>query len=356
MRKFILIFFIFNIFCILYADEFEVKSFKEITNDLSARTYQRKDVNDEICAIIKVRTDLEGLLFETNLGIEGDIVEKTGELWIYVSPGEKQIRISKEGFIILPYNIPITIQSRMVYIMELTRVEQKGTLIIKAIESDIYIDGKRVGYDYYKSEMPATKYKLKAIKEKHTDDEKEITLSDNEEKRIVLNPEPQLAYLKIEVEPEKAEKAEIYTNGEIQKNRAPTELFLLYGKYDVTLKHPSFLEITKSVNLKENESKTLKFVLQSNFEAKANFWKWQKRIGLASGVIIAGCGYYCNDIGDGYYDDYRNSTSVNSAIEARDNTEKYYQYRDYSYYISVAPIIYSGYCWIKEIQYNKKMK
>jgi len=41
------------------ADEFIVKSFYEDPNDLAARQNPKKDVNDEFCAIIKLKTDLQ---------------------------------------------------------------------------------------------------------------------------------------------------------------------------------------------------------------------------------------------------------------------------------------------------------
>lgn len=103
-----------------FSQNFRVISFEEDLSDLSAVKYARTDVNDEQCAIIKVYTNLDALFFETRLGIEGDIVNKTGEFWIYVSPREKQLKIIKNGFIPLEYAIPINIEEAKVYKMTLT--------------------------------------------------------------------------------------------------------------------------------------------------------------------------------------------------------------------------------------------
>ncbi len=102
------------------AQSFRVISFEEDQSDLSAVKYSRSDVNDQKCAIIKVYTNLDGLFFETRLGIEGDIVAKTGEFWVYVSPREKQIKVIKNGFIPLEYAIPLNIEESKVYKLTLT--------------------------------------------------------------------------------------------------------------------------------------------------------------------------------------------------------------------------------------------
>lgn len=102
------------------ADEFVVKSFVLDPSDISARKYERRDINDDKCAIIKIRTDIEGIKFDPRLGAEGSVDFKNGEYWLYVSPGEKVIKIIKSGFISFDYVIETKIESSNVYKMELT--------------------------------------------------------------------------------------------------------------------------------------------------------------------------------------------------------------------------------------------
>jgi len=90
-------------------DGFEVKVFEKAENDLTARMYPRTDVNDHPCALIRILTDLNGLSFDSNVGIVGNVEKKTGEYWLYVSPGERQLQIRKEAFIPLIYTIPESI-------------------------------------------------------------------------------------------------------------------------------------------------------------------------------------------------------------------------------------------------------
>lgn len=130
------------------ADEFKITSFTTDPSDLAAIRYERKNINDESCAIIKVLTDLDGLKFESNLGIVGDIVQKTGEYWVYVSPGEKRLRILKQGYLPMNYSIPTIIKSNKVYAMVVRRkatysATEKGSLSIVSTPpgTRVHVDG-----------------------------------------------------------------------------------------------------------------------------------------------------------------------------------------------------------------------
>lgn len=119
-------------------------------SDLSAVSLERKDVNDQKCAIVKVFTNLNGLFFETRLGIEGDIVKKTGEYWIYVSPREKMLKVIKSGYIPLEYAIPVNIKEGNVYKMTLTGGNiDANTIEETAIAEFVVIETKPNGAQVY---------------------------------------------------------------------------------------------------------------------------------------------------------------------------------------------------------------
>lgn len=73
------------------AQEITVKAFSELTNDLSARTSRRYDINDEACALIKVQYPKLGATFDGM--INGDVEFRNGEYWVYVSNGTKRLTI-----------------------------------------------------------------------------------------------------------------------------------------------------------------------------------------------------------------------------------------------------------------------
>lgn len=69
-----------------------VKTFKELTADIAARTNRRYDGNDNPCALLKILYPKEGATFE-GYGITGDAEFKNGEYWVYMSGNAKRIKI-----------------------------------------------------------------------------------------------------------------------------------------------------------------------------------------------------------------------------------------------------------------------
>jgi formylglycine-generating enzyme required for sulfatase activity len=107
-----------------FPNEFELRSFQRNPNDLTARVNERKDINDQSCAVIKVYTDVPGLRFNANLGIEGNVAYSDGVYTIYVSPGERRLQIYAEGFLPFVFNIPERIESLMVYDLYLVSLKE----------------------------------------------------------------------------------------------------------------------------------------------------------------------------------------------------------------------------------------
>jgi archaellum component FlaG (FlaF/FlaG flagellin family) len=139
----------FTCYASTYANEFVVQSFEKVDNDLSARRYERKDVNDTPCAIIKIRSDIpKPFVFDANMGIEGNAEYKdNNEIWVYVSEGERQLTIAKEGFVTLKYPIPQMVESLSVYSLVLKAKDNKFSVVIISDPPDAqkYIDGELLG-------------------------------------------------------------------------------------------------------------------------------------------------------------------------------------------------------------------
>jgi uncharacterized protein (TIGR02145 family) len=133
----------------VFANEFVVKSFEKIENDLAARRYERKDVNDIPCAIIKIRTDIsKPFVFDANLGIEGSVdYQDDNEIWVYVSDGERQLTIARDGFVTLKYSLPQMVKKSTVYSLVLRAKENKVSVVIISNPPDAekFIDGKLLG-------------------------------------------------------------------------------------------------------------------------------------------------------------------------------------------------------------------
>ena len=79
-----------------FAQELTVKSFKLAGSDLTAQTQPRKDLNDRNCALIKVGVGLQGVQFEG--GIMGNVENKTGEYWVYMPQGNRQLKVKHTNY------------------------------------------------------------------------------------------------------------------------------------------------------------------------------------------------------------------------------------------------------------------
>ena len=78
------------------AQKLTVESFKLAGSDLTAQTQPRKDLNDRNCALIKVGIGLQGVQFEG--GIMGNVENKTGEYWVYMPQGNRQLKVKHANY------------------------------------------------------------------------------------------------------------------------------------------------------------------------------------------------------------------------------------------------------------------
>lgn len=77
----------------LSAQELSIKSFAIDESDMSANSRPVKDLNGELCALIKVDCSLDQLAFYGN--IVGRPIQNNGTYWVYVTKGTKKISISQ---------------------------------------------------------------------------------------------------------------------------------------------------------------------------------------------------------------------------------------------------------------------
>ena len=63
---------------------------------MTAQTQPRKDLNDRNCALIKVGIGLQGVQFEG--GIMGNVENKTGEYWVYMPQGNRQLKVKHANY------------------------------------------------------------------------------------------------------------------------------------------------------------------------------------------------------------------------------------------------------------------
>lgn len=113
--------------------ELKVDSFVSTPFDISARKYERVDLNKVPCALIKLQLPVEGCKFE------GNVIESkydVNEYWIYMSTGSKRLDIKCPGQLKLSVvfgNISEigAVESGMTYVLSVSGFENTGSAASK---------------------------------------------------------------------------------------------------------------------------------------------------------------------------------------------------------------------------------
>ena len=124
MRKILLSFFmLFAVISTVFAQKLTVESFKLASNDLTAQSQPRKDLNDRNCALVKVGIALDGVKFDGS--IMGEPVQKLGEYWVYMPKGVSMLQVLHKNYTPLMVNFYDygigKLESGMTYILTLSK-------------------------------------------------------------------------------------------------------------------------------------------------------------------------------------------------------------------------------------------
>lgn len=84
------------------AQKLTVESMRIAGNDISASLYERKDLIQQPCALVKVQLAAMGAQFEGN--VIQPVEYKTGEYWVYMSGGSKELHVKHPNFVPLVIN------------------------------------------------------------------------------------------------------------------------------------------------------------------------------------------------------------------------------------------------------------
>ena len=124
MRKILLSFFmLFAVISTVFAQKLIVESCKLATNDLTAQSQPRKDLNDRNCALVKVGIALDGVKFDGS--IMGEPIQKLGEYWVYMPKGVSMLQVLHKNYTPLMVNFYDygvgKVESGMTYILTLSK-------------------------------------------------------------------------------------------------------------------------------------------------------------------------------------------------------------------------------------------
>ena len=124
MRKILLSFFmLFAVISTVFAQKLKVESFKLASNDITAQSHPRKDLNNLNCALVKVGIALDGVKFDGS--IMGEPIQKLGEYWVYMPKGVSMLQVLHKNYTPLMVNFYDygvgKVESGMTYILTLSK-------------------------------------------------------------------------------------------------------------------------------------------------------------------------------------------------------------------------------------------
>lgn len=258
-----------------FSQNMSVSSFRCLENDMNARVSKVRDQNGELCALIIVNTGIQGLKF-TGCSIE-TTEQKTGAVWVFVSPGVQFITIMHRDLGQLRnYEFPESIKSGTTYEMVLKTA--KITQIIEESITEQYLiiesntpDAKIFINNEYAGRNSAVKYL--SIFEEHTyrieaplyhSKEGKVKLNENEKTTLKIDLDPAFGFLKVNTTP--VSGAEIEINGKLQDKKTPfTSQELASGIYNVQAFMPMYTSQPLEISIRDGETTEINIPLEPRF-------------------------------------------------------------------------------------------
>ena len=273
MKKYLFLFCSLLIGIVAYSQNMSVSSFRYLENNITALEANVTDVNGELCALIIVNTPVQGLKFG-GCNIE-KTEQKTGAVWVFVSPGVQFITIMHSDLGQLrDYPFPQSIESGKTYemvlktakitqIIEETITEQYLIIESKTPDAKIYINNEYAGRN--------SAMKFLSIFEEHTyrieaplyhTKEGKLRLNAEQKTTLKIDLDPAFGYLKVNTTP--VEGAEIEINGKLQEGKTPfVSQELESGLYTVQAFMPMYTSEALEVSVMDGKTTEINIPLVS---------------------------------------------------------------------------------------------
>jgi hypothetical protein len=354
--------FLLLLFCNIFiiANDFIVKSFKKDANDIFARTNEKEDFNGEKCAVLKIFTSIEGILFNSDRGITDSRYDTLKNCYyVYISPKERIIGFKKTGYspFIFPFESQynIVIEPSTVYVMELG---QKISSILITSEPDsaqVFINKQLKGI------TPLTLYDSSrvfniSLQKYHYDNlVKEMHFESRDTSYHFKLKKTELVLLEIKTNPS---GAQIEINGNYVGN-SPYSKKYFPEKYNLTIINDGYEIYRSSINIsiKENqfminllknkstkqEEKVIKYKEEKRTKPiiDEKLTRYKKRLWISVGLFATttATGFALNYIANKNYANYKKATNENDAIFFKSKTKRLDVYTGLTFTFDIVPII-----------------
>ncbi len=261
-----------------YSQSMSVASFKELPNDMDARvSFPKDDSNNEKAAIIKIVTKEQNFSFDVGMLGVVDVVQKVGEVWVYVPKYIKYITIKHQQLGVLrDYFFSIPIKSATVYELVLTTNqvisvvnENAGGqyLVVNATPSEVEVtvdNGEPTTITGGEGSIFLTYGEhTYTVRSKLYKSESGVITIGEERKELNINLEPNFGYIDITSTPT---GADIDLNGIVVGQTPYRSERLELGEYQVKISTPNYEIYSQTINLIEGEKReNLAAPLKANF-------------------------------------------------------------------------------------------
>lgn len=254
----------------------DVQKFTRLDNDLAARVTKPVRDKDEgkLCALIKVITDIPGL--EVRPDALGIVQEErhTGEMWLYVPYGARNLTFASEGFFPVIYQYPEPINEGTVYELRLSALDGAGgglpantntqmfVLAFSPDEATLYVDGMEqptsAGLFSAMMNKGTHSYRLEASGYEEAADEFELG---DVPIQIQVKMQPLFARLQVNTQPENGFNV---WNGNKLMGTTPFKSGRLDpGRYVLRIEKKDYYPVDTVVRLREGDELTLNCRLTS---------------------------------------------------------------------------------------------
>ena len=257
-----------------------IASFNRMETDITARvTAPRRDQNGEICALIRIVTNVKDLYFEPDaLGIVAR-ENKPGEIWIYVPRGARRISIMHETLgIIRNYFYPELVEKGVTYEMVLNSgertdkpvVEDNMQLLVMRPEptsANVYIDDELMPLEngFFSATMKKGEHTYRVEAPMYQPEAGVVTLGD-EQKIMNVALKPKFGYMELFSLPVQGAKVTIDS---VEVGVTPFRSDRMAIKsYNVRIEKEQYFPIDTVLNISAGETESVTFQMVSTIKPR----------------------------------------------------------------------------------------
>jgi hypothetical protein len=252
---------IFFLTTVTLATEFKVLDFQEGQMDMRGTVRPYKDMNADLCAVLRVESDVPGDLNLTDVQVYHRDKESAGVYYFYVSFRERHVTLTSDGYLPLTYKIPEQMAKGKVYIVRIKSFGQIAepqselpvTIRVEPTGSDIRIDDKAV--DVSSSiKLVIGEHSIEIIKSGYVTIREEFSVSDDNVFFEYTLEKPKLCIVEVSTDPS---GAEVSIDGVKLNGTTPVSDFYNSGSYPIKITLDKYLTIEETINIDQSKDKSI---------------------------------------------------------------------------------------------------